>query len=54
MWLLKGQTWGRPELGYIGILSSQSTFTGWQYHSVWAKRSSLFAFPCTSDWVTSA
>lgn len=28
MWLLKGQTWGRPELGYMCIISSQSMFTG--------------------------
>lgn len=54
MWLLRRQTWGRLELGYVCIIASQSVLTGWEYHSVWAKGSSLFAFPCTTDWVTSA
>lgn len=53
MRLLKRQTWGRPELGYMCTTASQSVLTGWEYRSVWAKGSSLFAFPCTSDWVTS-
>lgn len=28
MWLLKGQMQGRPELGYMCIISSQTMFTG--------------------------